>query len=339
MRISPRAAADKLRYKEKTMVILSGTTEFHIEEPTAMAIGKFDGVHLGHRKILETIQKKKEDGLRSAVFTFAPSPAVFLGKGDIKELMTPEEKRNVLQEIGIDYLVEFPLTKQTAATDPASFVREIMAGQMHARFVAAGRDLSFGDRGAGDFTLLHGLEKECAFTSEEVEKVKIEGMEVSSTLIRQYVEKGQMEMAAAMLGEPYRVEGIICHGNEIGRTLGIPTINQIPAKTKLLPPFGVYYSTVEIEGKKYGGMTNIGQKPTISRQDHPGQPAITVETYLYDFDGDVYGKRAVTRLLTYRRPEMKFSGLEELQRTMEADVEAGREYMMRGAVQKRRLKW
>ncbi len=306
------------------MVIISGTTDFHIEEPTAMAIGKFDGVHLGHRKILETIQKR--EGLRSAVFTFSPSPAVFFGKGDVKELMTPEEKRHVLSEIGIDYLVEFPLTRQTAATEPTAFVREIMAGQMHAGFVAAGSDLSFGDKGAGDFALLRSLEKEYGFSSEKVEKVKIDGQEVSSTLIRLYVEKGQMEKASAMLGEPYRVEGVICHGNELGRTMGIPTINQTPAESKLLPPFGVYYSRVEIEGKEYTGMTNIGRKPTISRQEHPGQPPITVETYLYDFDGDLYGKEAVTKLLTYRRPERKFSGMEELQRTMEADVAAGRTY-------------
>ncbi len=311
------------------MEIISGTTDFYIEEPTAMAIGKFDGVHLGHRKILETIQKKREEGLHSAVFTFTPSPAVFFGKGDVKELMTPEEKRDVLKELGIDYLVEFPLTKETAATDPVTFVRKIMVSQMHAKFVAAGKDLSFGDKGAGDFALLHSLEAECGFTSEEVEKVKEEGQEVSSTLIRRYVEAGQMEKAAAMLGESYRVEGEVCHGNEIGRSLGIPTINQVPAQSKLLPPFGVYYSRVEIEGKEYAGMTNIGRKPTISRQEHPGQPPVTVETYLYDFEGDLYGKQAITRLLTYRRPERKFSGLEELQRTMEEDVAAGRVFLFK----------
>lgn len=380
------------------------SNNFHIGEPTAVAIGKFDGVHLGHRKLIEELQKQKyqqtnqqtplpngqtdghrvgpgddfaerqNGGLKTAIFTFDPSPAVFFDRTHrVRELMTREEKRRCFATLGIDYLVEFPLTKETAAMAPEVFVRDVLAGQMQARFVAAGDDLSFGDRGRGNFALLRELAPRYGFACEEVEKVRVGGTVVSSTYIRLLVEQGRMDDAAAFLGEPYSVLGTIVHGNQLGRTIGIPTINQVPQPSKLLPPFGVYYSDVIIgdgAGREqvFHGMTNIGIKPTVSGRTAPGrtisgrteaagfrnqpqvnadqpqvssdqppvssdqpqvssnQPPVTVETYLYDFHGDVYGDTAVTKIYTFRRPERKFSGIDALQQAMESDIEAGREY-------------
>ena len=139
------------------MEIIAGTTDFYLEKDTAVAIGKFDGVHLGHRRLLEEILNKKKNGLAACVFTFDPTPAVLFGLSDGKELTTREEKRRLFEHLGIDILIEFPLTKETAATEPERFVTEILAKQMNTRFVAAGEDLSFGKNGAGNAELLEKM--------------------------------------------------------------------------------------------------------------------------------------------------------------------------------------
>lgn len=303
------------------MRIISGTTQFKIEEGTAVAIGKFDGLHLGHRRLLEEILRQKEDGLKAAVFTFDPSPEVFFGMNPSRELSTNEEKRALFREIGIDILVEFPFNRMTAATPPEDFVVDILCSRMNARFVAAGTDLSFGAMGKGNFALMSSLARHLGFEARKIDKIERNGKVISSTLIRRLVEEGNMEEAAACLGAPYRITGKIVHGRALGRRIGIPTLNQLPPPDKLLPPFGVYYSEVKADGRVYKGMTNIGTKPTVT-DEH----VVTVETYLYDFEGDLYGETAEVGLLTYRRPEKRFSGVMELRKTMEEDILAGKIY-------------
>lgn len=303
------------------MQIISETTDFQIGRDTAVAIGKFDGVHMGHRKLLAEILKQKEDGLLAAIFTFEPSPEVYFGMSPSRELSTKEEKRAMFEEMGIDILVEFPFNRETAAISPEDFVLKILVGKMHTRFVAAGTDLSFGDRGRGNFTLLNSLARHYGFETKMIDKVERNGKVISSTLVRSLVEKGEMEEAAACLGSPYSITGAIVHGKALGRRIGIPTLNQTPPSDKLLPPFGVYYSTVKVDGQTFKGMTNIGIKPTVTDEKRT-----TVETHLYDFDGNLYGEFAQVDLLTFRRSERKFSGIEELRETMEADIEAGRKY-------------
>lgn len=303
------------------MRIISGTTQFKIEEGTAVAIGKFDGLHLGHRRLLKEILRQKEDGLKAAVFTFDPSPEVFFGMNPSRELSTNEEKRALFREIGIDILVEFPFNRMTAATPPEDFVVDILCRRMNARFVAAGTDLSFGAMGRGNFALMSSLARHLGFEARKIDKIERNGKVISSTLIRRLVEEGNMEEAAACLGAPYRITGKIVHGRALGRRIGIPTLNQLPPPDKLLPPFGVYYSEVKADGRVYKGMTNIGTKPTVT-DEH----VVTVETYLYDFEGDLYGETAEVGLLTYRRPEKRFSGVMELRKTMEEDILAGKIY-------------
>lgn len=303
------------------MQTIRGTTQFKIEEGTAVAIGKFDGLHLGHRKLLQEILKQKEDGLKAAVFTFDPSPEIFFGMNPSRELSTNEEKRRLFEEIGIDILVEFPFNKETAATSPEDFVIDILCRRMNAKYVAAGTDLSFGAMGKGNFALMSSLAHHLGFEAHKINKIERNGKVISSTLIRSLVEEGNMEEAAACLGAPYRITGKIVHGRALGRRIGIPTLNQIPPTDKLLPPFGVYYSEVRADGKVFKGMTNIGTKPTVTEE-----MKVTVETYLYDFSGDLYGETAEVGLLTFRRPERRFSGVEELKKTMEEDIRAGRIY-------------
>lgn len=302
------------------MEIVTSLAQFHMEEKTAVAIGKFDGIHLGHRKLLGEILNR-QDGLASCVVTFDPLPEVFFGTLEGGVLSTREEKRRAFDEMGVDLLVELPFDAAMAATDPSCFVREILCKRLRAGVIAAGPDLSFGDRGRGDFALLRRMEKECGFTTVEIGKEEYHGTDISSTLIRGLVREGKMEEVTACLGAPYQVLGTVLHGNAIGRTIGIPTVNQIPESDKLLPPHGVYYSRVLLDGREYPGMTNIGVKPTVSKTG-----ALTVETHLYDFHADLYGRVITTSLLTFRRPEKKFSGIEELEKTMETDLSAGRKY-------------
>lgn len=304
------------------MKIIQSKTEFYIEQPTAAAIGKFDGIHIGHQKLLSRILQKKQEGLLACVFTFDPPPDVFFGFRTEKELTTKEEKRLLFEKMGVDILIEFPLTAETAAMEPEMFVRQILAEQMHVRYVAAGTDLSFGKRGEGNSALLYQMQEECGFQTEIIDKVLWENREVSSTFVREAVARGNMELAEELLGEPYTVCGEIVHGNRLGRTIGMPTINQLPQENKLLPPFGVYFSEVEIDGNLYKGITNIGRKPTVNQGK-----GISVETFLYNFNQDVYGDMAQVRLFSFRRPEQKFADVEELKKQVKQDVEAGFYYL------------
>lgn len=303
------------------MEIITNTVDFYLEKETAVAIGKFDGVHVGHRRLLEEIIACKSRGLQSCIFTFDPPASIFFGQTDGKVLTTKEEKRLLFKRLGIDILVEFPLTDETAAMHPEKFVYEVLAKQMNARFVAAGEDLSFGAGGKGDVNLLMRKGAEFGIEVKTIEKVCIDALEVSSTLVRSLVEKGDMRYAEECLGVPYFVMGEVVKGNQIGRTIGFPTVNLMPPSEKLLPPNGVYFSKVRVEEKTYRGITNVGCKPTVSDKRQMG-----VETYLYDFDGNLYGERIEVALLEFKRPEKKFASLDELKVQLEADIAAGAEF-------------
>ena len=301
------------------MEIIAGTTQIQLGRETAAAIGKFDGVHIGHRRLLEEILSRKKDGLAACVFTFDPPPAVFFGCPDGKELTTKEEKRLLFQRMGVDVLIEFPLNDRTAATPPEEFAREILAGQMQVRFLAAGTDLSFGAKGAGDAALLRKLGPGLGFAVETIGKVCLEGREVGSTLVRAQVESGDMESAERLLGMPYLVAGQVVPGKQLGRTLGFPTVNILPRDEKLLPPKGVYLSRVRHKDKVYRAISNVGNKPTVTRES-----VIGVESYLYDFAGDLYGEQIEVYLCAFRRPERRFQSVEALREQLKEDIAAGK---------------
>ena len=299
------------------MHIIENTTEFQLDRPGAIAIGKFDGIHLGHQKLIQKIIEQKAKGYLATVFTFDTSAAAFFG-GEEKELTTRAEKRIVFEKMGVDVLIEFPLNKETAATEPVEFVQRYLVSQMQAAYICAGTDLSFGRRGAGNYELLQQYADSYGYQVELIDKVRIDGEEVSSTRVREAVRAGQMEAAARMLGTPYSVSGSVEHGRRLGRTIGMPTANLLPEQDKLLPPNGVYYSKVLMGDRIYRSITNIGCKPTVSENHIMG-----VETYLYDFTGDIYGKDITVKLLAFRRPEMKFDGVDSLKAQMQKDIAAG----------------
>lgn len=283
-----------------------------------MAIGKFDGVHIGHRRLLEEILEQKKNGLAACVFTFDPPPAVLFGFSDGKELTTKEEKRIMFERMGVDVLIEFPLTYETAAISPLDFAREIVAKQMNARFVAAGTDLSFGAKGAGDAELLRTVGEEMGFAVKTIEKVCIEEQEVNSTYIRDCVKNGDMHTVRRFLGMPYTVIGTVVHGNRIGRTIGFPTVNLAPEESKLLPPNGVYYSEVLVDGTVFRAISNIGYKPTVTEERILG-----VESYLYDFDKEIYDETVEVYLYAFKRGEQQFDSLEALKKQLKEDIKDG----------------
>lgn len=303
------------------MEMIHDTTEFHIDKMTAVAIGKFDGIHKGHIQLLSHILKQKEQGMLAVVFTFFPSASVFFGQGSKAELTTRYEKRKLFEALGIDILIEFPLNAETAATAPEAFVEKILVEQMHAGYIAAGEDLSFGYKGMGNKELLVKMAKTLGYKVQIINKVYHKDREISSTFVREAVERGDMILARELLGRYYSFEGRVEEGNRLGRRLGMPTLNLYPVTEKLLPPKGVYYSRVRYENCIYSGITNIGYKPTVNATSE-----ISVETYLYDFDRDMYGKQIVTELLQFKRAEQKFANVQELKKQMERDILEGRQF-------------
>lgn len=311
------------------MEIIEGTTDFALSGKSAVAIGKFDGIHLGHQKLLSQLLAQRAQGLLATVFTFDVQPAAFFG-GEGKELTTRAEKRAAFEKLGIDVLIEFPLNRETAATAPETFVEDYLAKRMRAAYICAGPDLSFGKDGAGDYDLLARYADRFGYRTELIDKVRVDGEEVSSTRVREAVRLGKMEEAAGMLGRFYAVSGPVAHGKKLGRTLGMPTANLIPEEDKLLPPNGVYHTSVRIDGedRSYNGISNVGCKPTVSDENRMG-----IETNIYDFEGDIYGRGITVEFMHFRRPERKFDSVEALRTQIEADIAAGREFSQ-GACQK-----
>ncbi len=303
------------------MKLITGTTRFRLEKESAVAIGKFDGIHRGHQELLKEILACREQGMLAVVFTFDSSASSFFSGQKLGELTTREEKRQCFEKMGIDVLVEFPLNKETAATEPEQFVREILLGNLHMKVLVAGRDVSFGAGGAGDAALLQKLAGEGKYQVKLIDKIRQGDREISSTYLREMVSEGKMEEAARLLGAPYCVRGQVVHGKKLGRTIGMPTINQLPEQEKLLPPYGVYYSQVRMGKECWNGITNIGCKPTVSEEKVVG-----VETYLYDVSRDFYDCEMEVALLHYKRPEMRFHDVEELKAQMQRDIASGQEY-------------
>lgn len=303
------------------MQIIHGTTEFELPQKSAVAIGKFDGIHLGHRKLIDNMLEQKKNGCLAVVFTFEPSPEKFFGGKEAKELMTIYEKRIAFERLGIDVLIEFPLNKETAATPPERFVTEYLVGELKASVIVAGTDISFGNKGAGNAGLLREMAQKEGFFAQIIDKVTWNGAEISSTLIREAVRKGDMEKASSLLGAPYRISGEVINGRQLGRQLGMPTVNQQPPADKLLPPNGVYYSYVWLDNACYTAISNVGCKPTVSEETLMG-----VETYIYDFDCDIYGREIEVELLRFKRAEIKFTSTEALKEQMRRDIDEGRAF-------------
>lgn len=295
------------------MRLITGTTEFETTEATAISLGKFDGLHMGHQLLVNRILKKKEEGLKALIFTF--------DFGDRPMLLLPEERRALLKKWGVDYLIECPFVESLAHMEAEDFVREILVKRLHAKYLAVGTDFHFGHNRKGSYQLLEAMQEECGFEVEVVEKACYDGEEISSTRIRRELEQGHMELVNQLLGYNFSVTGEVLHGRQIGRTLGLPTTNLLPGPGKLLPPNGVYATRTRIADEIFEGITNIGHKPTVGAEPRRG-----VETFLFDLDRNLYGDVITVNFYGFERPERKFESLEALKARIEQDVIWGREY-------------
>ena len=306
------------------MKYITGTREFQIEEPAVVTLGKFDGRHKGHQKLLtRMLEVKEERGFKTAVLTFDISPNALIVKDSFKAITTNGERRENMEKSGMDYLVEYPFTEETAHMEPEKFVEEILAGKMNAKVIVVGTDCSFGYKGAGNADHLFAWKEQYGYELIVIPKERADHRDISSTYVREQLDLGNMEKAAELLGEPYSIGGEVVHGNHMGGPLlGFPTANIVPSPDKYLPKFGVYISKVRIDGAYYGGITNIGRKPTIE-----GQAPVGAETFLFGINQDIYGKNIDVALLHFIRPERKFKGLEQLKAQIARDRDCGKRYL------------
>lgn len=283
---------------------------------TSTAIGFFDGVHQGHKKVIdEAIKEAKNKSLQSAVITFYPHPSVVLKKGaEHTRYITPlAEKEEILENMGVDrlYIVEF--NKNLSRLSPEEFVDHFLIN-LNIRHVVAGFDFTFGYKGKGNMNDFPRYTREpLSFTV--IEKVEEEGEKVSSTKIRQYMDDGDIEQANQLLGRPLMIRGKVITGDKRGRTIGYPTANLDISEDYYLPKVGVYAVKVVIENQKWNGMANLGFKPTFQEK----QIRPTLEVHLLDFQGDIYGKTVKVEWHTFIRNEKKFNGIDELLANLKRD--------------------
>lgn len=302
------------------MKYIKNTTEFLIEEPTVISLGKFDGIHRGHELLLEELMNQKKNGLATVIFTFDIPPKKSLSNEEQKVLTTNEEKMHMFASFGIDYLIECPFTPEVMNMEAEHFI-EMLVERLSVKCIVAGEDFCFGHNRRGNYKMLQEYAEKLSYEAVIFPKMKEEEREISSTYVREEIEKGNIELANKLLGYPYFVSGIVKHGNKIGRTIGFPTINLIPSENKLLPAYGVYITKVLIDGIVYHGITNVGKKPTIE-----GQNPVGIETHILDFNQNVYEQDVVVTFIKRIREERKFENLDALLEQMRKDANTARYY-------------
>jgi riboflavin kinase/FMN adenylyltransferase len=302
------------------MEYISKTTDISIHQPTVITIGKFDGFHRGHQTLLEIAHAKKKAGLQVVVFTFDIPPRTIAADESTPVLTTNAEKQQIFTQSGVDYLIEYPFTKQVKNLKPEEFVHRIVA-MFTVKCIVLGADFRFGRERSGDYQTLQQCGIKYGFEVVVVEKMEHMDDVISSTRIRAAILKGNLEETNFLLGYEYFVKGTVVLGNQIGRTLGMPTVNIIPEREKLLPPFGVYITKVKVAGKCYHGISNLGRKPTI-QGEHP----IGIETHIFNFNQDIYGQEIDILFIHFLRSEQKFDNLDKLKEQMWKDMEDAKKY-------------
>lgn len=289
------------------------TTEYNpLPERTAVALGVFDGVHLGHRLVIDRAVSLSGEGLGSAVFTFRSDTVVNKGS---ERLLTDAEKLRRISQRRVDYVCSpsFDEMRDMTAED---FVRRVLAGRLNCRYAVCGKDFRFGKGTQGNAELLARLGEEYGFEAIVLDKLALRGETVSSTVIKEHIRQGELLRANELLGYRFGYREPVIHGSELGRKWGFPTVNQLLPRGVTVPRFGVYCSSVKAEGRTYTGVTNIGVKPTVGNASVP-----LAETYIIGFNGDLYGKTVRVGLERFIRPEQKFSSEEELRRQIARDTE------------------
>ncbi len=276
-------------------------------ENSAVALGKFEGLHKGHMLLLNKIAELSEENKFTSVVLTVNVPSD-------KVINIPKERFSILESTGIQIAAECEFSSEFAKMEPEDFVKKILVDRLGAKYVVVGEDFRFGCKRSGDVNTLIKLGERLGFCVIAFEKLMIDNITVSSTLIKKMIEKGDMEQVSLYMGRDYSISGKVIHGKRLGREIGFPTANIIPDKNKLLPADGVYSSCVCIDNVMYKAITNIGQNPTTDTD------RITrVETHIIDYSGDLYGRDITVSIKSFLRSEIKFNSVNELKIQLEKD--------------------
>lgn len=292
-----------------------------LDQPTSIALGTFDGMHIGHQEVIRAmVDYSKKNNLISVVYTFSNHPKSYPNESNSpKRLMTPDQKSDMLNELGVDLLIQVPFDNQQVEITAAYFLNEILLKKLNVKHISVGYDFRFGKSAEGNVDFLRANEHK-GYSLEMIEPIMYKSLVVSSTHIRNFLMQGQVLCANKLLGRPYCVEGYVNHGKKMGRQLGFPTANLKTAYEMSVLKSGVYISQVTHGLKTYNSVTNVGFNPTFD-QEH-----FTIETYIIDFDEDIYGEAIQVKFLKYLRPEIKFSNLHELIHKINEDVQEAKEF-------------
>ena len=299
------------------MKIFQNIADFNRIDFAVVTVGTFDGLHIGHQKIIRRmVDLAEENNGETIVVTFYPHPRLVLDpvSSELKFITTEKKKYELLETLGIDNLIIVPFTKAFAAIHSNDFIREYLADKLRVKMLVVGYDHHFGKNREGNYDQLFTQGIQYGFSVEEIPAQYIDDNPVSSTQIRNALTEGNLSLANRMLGYEYSITGRVIEGNKIGRSIGFPTANiEIEDKFKLIAAGGVYACKVECEGKMYKGMGNIGTRPTIGKHD------FTTEVHMFDFDEDIYDKEITIYFIDRVRDEKKFEGLEKLKGQLARD--------------------
>ena len=291
--------------------------------PSVLTIGTFDGVHIGHQKIIERLNQLKSANERSMILTFDPHPRQVIDQSNsIKMLNTSDEKKHLLETFGLDQLMIIPFTKEFSRLTALEFVRDILVNKLHVKKLVIGYDHQFGKNREGNFEQLVEFSELYGFEVERIPAQEIKDVSVSSTKIRNALEEGDINTANKYLGYAYKLSGEIVSGKGLGRTIDFPTINmKVDESNKLIPKKGVYVVKTKIDGATIYGIMNIGYRPTVGGIDK------TIEIHLLDFEGNLYGKSMRISVLRRLRDEKKFDSIDALSQQIKADEKAARNWI------------
>ncbi|MGC8924597.1 MAG: bifunctional riboflavin kinase/FAD synthetase [Calditerrivibrio sp.] len=300
------------------MIIIKGIENIDIDFETSITLGNFDGVHIGHKRIIEkTVNIAREYGIKSVVVTFDPHPIAFFGQR--VDLLTNLEKKNqILETMGVDFHMVMSFNKELMMMDPEVFIREIIVKRLKAKYVVVGYDYKFGSRRKGDFELLKIFSSRYGYEAYRYDRVVVDNMTVSSSNIRKLLKEGNLSLANKMLDRYYSVLGQVVKGDGIGRLLSYPTANIVVADF-LIPKYGVYATLIDIDGKIYPCVTNVGIRPTI-----PGKNELRIESFIFDFYDDIYNKNVELFFVQFIRDEMKFENFDDLKNRIAIDCEVAK---------------
>jgi len=300
---------------------ITDITTFTTQQPTVLTIGTFDGVHLGHQKIIErVVTTARQEGLLATIFTFFPHPRMVVQHDkSLKLIHTLEEKKQLLQRLGVDLLVVQPFNEAFAQLTAEEFVSTILVQHLNVKKVIIGYDHRFGRNRTANINDMRLFGEKYGFAVEEISVQEVDEVSVSSTKIREALNKGDVTTAEHYLGTPYSLTGTVVHGLKLGRTLGYPTANiQVTEDYKLIPKDGVYAVYSYIGARKVYGMMSIGKNPTIE-----GKGA-SIEVYFFDFNGDLYDRELTIYFVKYLREERKFSSVAHLKKQLQDDETTAR---------------